>query len=88
MTVALKGSDRATDSWEEAKKHISKLTESSGSRFRRKTIFAVCCSYIESNDYGVNKNMSLFKDEYCRCQSAEERRKDARNSPEKHAFKE
>ena len=43
-------------------RNISKLTGSSGSRFRRKTIFAVCCSYIESNDYGVNKNMSLFKD--------------------------
>ena len=62
MTVALEGSERATDSWEEANKHISKLTGRSGSRFRRKTIFAVCCSFIEFNDYGVNKNMSLSKD--------------------------
>ena len=85
MTVASEESDRATDSWEEAKKHISYLTGRSGSRFRRKTIFAVCCSYIESTDYGVNENMSLSKDQCRRSQPAEE---SARNSPEKHAFKE
>ena len=43
-------------------RNISNLTGRSGSRFCRKSIFAVCCSHIESNDYGVNENMSFSKD--------------------------
>ena len=66
MTVASEGTDRATDSGEEAKS-ISNLTGRSGSRarFRKKTIFAVCCSCIESTDYGANKNIHTWQKGGC-----------------------